>query len=59
MRIRSEECTPNSLAVSSPKIAILLPPAVMFKTSATSSMKGHPVRIDKRIVKDFKETESH
>jgi len=38
MRILSEECTPSRLAVSSLNMAILLPPAVMFKTSAVSSM---------------------
>jgi hypothetical protein len=54
-RILSEECTPSKLAVSSPKMAIRLPPAVMFKTSATSSIKFTTVRIGKGTVKDFKQ----
>ena len=36
--IRSDECTPNWLAVSSLRMAILLPPAVMCSSLAANSI---------------------
>lgn len=59
IRILSEECTPSWFAFSSAKMAILFPPAVIFKTSAVSSMGFHRVRLGCRVVKDFKQEAIH